>query len=231
MYSSENDGRSFNRLEWSILGYTGSTVIIIQTTQNAVIGAYTAVPWKESEHFYGGLESYLFQLVPQLAVYRPQGCERNFAYLHTTRKSTLMPGLEHNLPSGLGFGGTLDHPRLYIPESLEHCSAGFLDETYTPGNLLPLSALERFEIEYVEIWGVGGEKTIEKALDDQAEYRERLEACVQQARVVQDKREFVQDLESGLIPNSLYAHKRDSRGRHDFVVDDEHSGAYKIERE
>ena len=231
LYSSDKDGRSFNRLDWSLLGYTGATVTVIKTTQDAVIGAYTAVPWKESSHFYGGAESYLFQLEPQLAVYRPQGLEHNFAYLHTSHKSTLMPGLDRDLPCGLGFGGTLDNPRLFIPESFDHCNAGFLDKTYSPGNLLPLSALEKFEISCVEIWGVGSNETIKKAMHDQAEYRERNEMYTQEARMVHDKKDFLKDFETGLIPNDLYNHKRDSRGRHEFIVDEKHKGAYKIERE
>jgi hypothetical protein len=44
--------------------------------------------------------------------------------------------LDHSL-QGLGFGGSLPRPRLFIPESLEHCTADYLDKTFSPGHLLP----------------------------------------------------------------------------------------------
>jgi hypothetical protein len=155
------------------------------------------MPWKEAANFYGGADSFLFQLDPKLAVYRPEGLERNFAYLHTSNRSTLMPNASQDLPSGLGFGGSIDQPRLYMPESMEHCKAGFLDKTYRPGELLPEDALEKFEIAIVEVWAVGGDKVIVSAMDNQAEYRKRHEEYLQEARKVHDKTPFVKDLESG----------------------------------
>jgi hypothetical protein len=38
---------------------------------------------------------------------------------------------------GLGFGGDMSKPRLFIPESFEGCSAGYLDKTFKPGELVP----------------------------------------------------------------------------------------------
>jgi len=203
----------------------------VKTTENSVLGAYTAMPWKESLQFIGNSESFLFQLSPILEIYRAEGGDENFAYLHTASGSTLIPRVaEHDSPVGLGFGGTFDKPRFFIPESLEHCSARFFDKTYEMGDLLPDDALETFEISTIEIWATGGDEMIQQALRDQADYRERHEGYLMNARVVHDKKQFVKDFESGLIPNALFAHKQDSRGRPDFAVDDEHGG-YKVERE
>jgi exonuclease III len=171
----------------------------------------------------------LFQLEPKISIFHAHGGEQNFAYLHTTRKSTLMQFGEEAVPRGLGFGGSRSKPRLFIPESLEGCTAGFLDNTFEEGRLVS-NSLEKFEISAIEIWCVNGDEAIKKALRDQEEYRERHQAFLQSARVVQDKSQFVGDFETGLIPNSLYDHKRHARGRQDFRVDEEHGG-YTVDRE
>lgn len=188
------------------------------------------MPWKTKLEFSGDSGSYLFQLQPKLEIYHAtQDSEENFAYLHTDTKSTLMLNVDPVSP-GLGFGGRLDWPRLFIPESMENCHARFFDKTYEVGELVPVDELEKFDIAAVEIWAVGDESTIKKALQDRDEYRERHEMYLMNARVVKDKSQFVADFESGLIPNSLYNHKKAVRGLQEFAVDENHDG-YKIERE
>ena len=217
-------------MEYSLLGYTGPTITIVKTTTNGVMGAFTTMPWKNKMEFSGDPGSYLFQLLPRLAVYHAsENSEENFAFLHTDTKSTLMLNVDRVSP-GLGFGGSLDWPRLFIPESMENCHARFFDKTYEVGELVPVDELEKFDVAAIEIWAVGDEDTIKNALRDRDEYRERQETYLMNARVVKDKSQFVADFESGLIPNSIYDHKRHARGRPEFAVDEEHDG-YKIERE
>jgi len=185
--------------------------------------------WKEQMEFSQDGGSYLFQLEPRLKLYHAQGLEENFAYLHTDTKSTLLSTIEHISP-GLAFGGSLDMPRLFIPESFECCHARYFDKTYESGELIPVEELEMFDIATIEIWGVGGEEQINKALRDRDEYWERHENLLTNVRIVHDKSQFAADFESGLIPNTVFDHKRHARGMKDFVVDDEHGG-YKIQRE
>jgi hypothetical protein len=130
-------------------------------------------------------------------------------------------------PEGLGWGGTSDMPRLWIPASLERCHAGGWDKTYQPGPLLPDECCERFEIQYLEVWAVGGEERIEQGLAKQAMFRQQTKEALQQARVVLDKREFVNDLQQMPL-TKVFQHQALSRGRHDFVLDEKHGG-YKIE--
>jgi TLD len=205
--------------------------MLIKTTSAAVLGAYANFEWKESLTFRGNSDSFLFQLKPRLALYRPEGQETNFAFLRTQRKSSLGPIDTSGTRYGLGFGGSSDKPRLFITESFENCQATFYDKTYRVGELLPEDSLETFEIASMECWSVGGEETIQAALKYQAGYRKRQEEMIVEARVVHDKTLFVKDLQSGLIPSSLYKHQELARGRADFIVDDEHDGAYKIERD
>ena len=222
-------------MEWNTLGYSGPTVLVIKTTTNAVLGAFTVSQWKESKDYYGTAETFLFQLKPTLNIYRAAFKKgHNFMYLHSdagTFHSLLAnPDVTLGIPHGLGFGGTLSEPRLFIPESFENCTAGSLDRTFESGPLLPSEDLEKFEIKCLEIWAVGDEKTIEKGLRDRDSHREATANLIEQARVVNDKTAFAKDLESGLVPNSkLFAHQECARGRHDFTVDDKHGG-YKIEQ-
>jgi len=148
-------------------------------------------------------------------------------YLHS-RESESDPVLHHGHPFGLGFGGDLDRPRFFIPESFDNCTAAFLDKTFHQGELLPLDALEKFEIQQLEVWGVGGDEIITQALRDRADYRERYTTAIQRARKVHDRAAFAEDFKSGLIPNKAFAHQEAARGRPEFRVDDEHGG-YKID--
>jgi TLD len=227
IYSSFFDGRSFNRLEWSLMGYNGPTLLVVKTTAQHVLGALASAQWKQSKAFYGNADCFLFDLTPRLGVYRAAGGEGNFMYLHSEHEdhgSATCSGLPH----GLGLGGSLDKPRLFIPESFQRCSAGVLDKTFQSGELLPVKTLEKFEIQHLEVWGVGGDETITSALRDRAEYRERCDAAIHRARTVHDKMQFTEDMQSGLIPTTLYEHHKDVRGRQEFSVDDTHGG-YKIE--
>lgn len=215
-------------MEYSLLGYSGPTVIIVRTTGQQVLGGFAADAWKDAKgEFYGSADCFLFELDPNLKVHRSKNIEvggQNYMYMHLNTDGEACRGHPH----GLGFGGSIEHPRFFIPESLEHCTAGFLDRTFQDGELLPTEALETFEIHTLEVWGVGGDDVIKKALSDRAVYRERHEDMIHRARVVHDKKQFAEDMQLGLVPNILYTHQESARGRHDFVVDDEHGG-YKIE--
>ena len=231
MYSSEKDGRSFNRLEWALLGYEGPTLVVVKTTEGAVIGAFTDATWKDSVHYFGNTDAFLFQLEPEFHMNWAIGPQENYMYLHSSEHgSSVNPTLD-GLPHGLGFGGNLTtKPRLFIPESLEHCVGGFFDKTFQSGEILPQESLERFEINVIEAWGVGTNEAIDAALSKRLAHRNQTEDAIRRAREVTDKTQFLRDLESGFTPSKLYDHKKDTRGRHEFKVDDQHGG-YKVERE
>jgi hypothetical protein len=202
-------------------------MLIIQTEEDAILGAFASMPWKDAEHYYGDSESFVFQLVPSLRVFRATGKDDHFMYCHSAAHAGKVVADDH--PHGIGFGGTESKPRLFVPESLEECSASFLDDTYEAGDLLPKDAMEKFRIKYMEAWGVGGDEAINKAVRARAEYRERTDTTIQRARVIQDKSQFVTDMQSGLILTESFSHQDQARGRSEFVVDDEHGG-YKIEQ-
>lgn len=226
LYSSNQDGRSFNRLEWSLLGYSGPSLVLIKTEQDAVLGAFAALPWKDALHFQGDSACFLMQLSPTTKLFLPTGRDENFVYCHSESFNGALPD-SHRL-HGLGFGGSIEQPRLFIPASLEECHAAFFDRTYQEGELLPAEALEKFQIKEMEVWGVGGEAAISQGMHDRAKHRELTDTMIHRAKTVTDKTAFVKDLRSGLIPNKVYKHQDDVRGEERFEVDEEHGG-YKID--
>ena len=130
-------------------------------------------------------------------------------------------------PLGLGFGGSIYKPRLFLPESLEECSADFFDSTYESGDLLPKEAMESFRIKHLEVWGVGGDKVMASALQERSNYRDRVNASIDRARTVLGPSVFVDDLKSGLIPNKIF-NTTQVRGNQEYCVNDSQEG-YKLE--
>jgi hypothetical protein len=151
-------------------------------------------------------------------------------YMHSGIFGSSLHLQKQDLPRGIGFGGTPDKPRLFIPESFEECSAESLDKTFESGDLLPLDAIEKFEIQCLEVWGVGDDEVIKDALKERADLRERTDTAVFNARVVHDKSQFAKDMKSGLLATKVFVDDKDVRGRSEFVVDEDHGG-YKLERE
>jgi hypothetical protein len=65
LYTSADDGLSFNRICHHILGYGGPTVILIRDVKGHVSGFYTNEAWKESNSFYGSSDCFLFKCVEE----------------------------------------------------------------------------------------------------------------------------------------------------------------------
>lgn len=217
MYTSASDGLSFNRLQNALLGYGGPTLIIIQSTSGSTFGAFTASPWKESKDFYGNHDCFLLQLFPRTAVYRPSGSSNHFMYCNSFARSRGYDKQAH----GIGFGGTVDQPRLFLAESFDNCFAGSDDLTFEKGPLLgTTSTTSTFEIETLEVWGVGGSEMVEESLKARKQQREYRHATIQKARKV-DKAAFLDDLRSGLIESKAFAHRDQIRGRQGVAPVDE----------
>lgn len=222
LYTSDSDGLSFNRLQNALLGYGGPTLLILRDVQNhAVFGAFTASPWKESKDFYGNSDCFLYQIAPITAVYRPTGNNGHFMYCNSHARSRGYDQQAH----GIGFGGTVDQPRLFLDETFDHCMASNQDLTFDNGLLLPKTASgalqKQFEIESLEVWGVGGDEVVLQALGARAQAREIKEAGIRKARKV-DKAQFLDDLRSGAIHSKAFQYRQQVDGRADHDVDERH---------
>jgi hypothetical protein len=227
LYTSDSDGLSFNRLQNSLLGYGGPTLLIIrETLGGGVFGAFTAHAWKESKDFYGNSDCFLFQLLPACAVYRPSGNGRAYMYCNSEARSKGYDRLSH----GIGFGGNTDQPRLFISECFDGCTASSQDLTFERGVLLPRgpdgNLRKRFDIESLEVWGVGGDDMVAGALGARDRQREIVAANIRKARKV-DKAQFLDDFQSGLIESKAFQHRDQVRGRDSACIDDMDAKNYK----
>lgn len=138
-------------------------------------------------------------------MYRCKGSQREARCQWLNTKS-------FSMPHGLGFGGTTDGFRLFIPESLEHCSALASCPSYEPGRLIPTGSL--FEMDAIEIWGCGGREIVQNALVRQQEERELIDENIRKARKV-DKAAFFNnefDREMFLSQTTSYASDITRRG-------------------
>jgi hypothetical protein len=219
LYTSSHDGLSFNRLQNSLLGYAGPTLIIIRATNGGIFGAFTASAWKETKDFYGSSDCFLYQLIPMTAVYRPSGGGTNFMYCNSEARSRGYDAQAH----GIGFGGDVHKPRLFISETFENCIALSQDMTFQHGLLLPKTpngGMQRsFDIDSLEVWGVGGDDVVAEALGARFRQREITEANLRKARKV-DKAAFLDDFRGGLIESKAFAYRDQIRGRADAAIDE-----------
>eukprot|EP00977_Amphora_coffeiformis_P029305 scaffold39887_cov229-Amphora_coffeaeformis.AAC.7 len=232
LYTSASDGLSFNRLIHALLGYGGPTLLVIQSTDGAVFGAYTGAPWKESKDFYGTSDSFLYQLSPVTAVYRPKASgQANFMYCNSHARSKGYDQQAH----GIGFGGTLDQPRLFLAETFDYNDnfAGTQDVAYENGPFLPATESgtypKHFEVEALEVWGVGGDEVVEQALGAQSKIRSIRDEGIRRAKKV-DRAAFLDDLRSGVIDSKAFAHRQQIDGRADADLEDRYQEKYDYEK-
>jgi hypothetical protein len=233
IYSSVSDGLSFQQVLAALRGYEGPTVMLIGTTPSeehslvstsgktdGTLGFFTATPWQESKHLYGTEDCFLFSIhKKEVTICRPTNdAKTKNKFMYCNPSST--PGTaKHETAAcfGIGVGGTSSNPRLHLTENLEHCRALPSDATFEPAELLPGgdNSLYYFDVDAMEIWGVGGEGWIKGALQARASMRIKREANLKQARTV-DKAQFLDDFRSCMVENdSLFGHVEHVAGRTD----------------
>ena len=188
--------------------------MIIQSTDGAVFGAFTGAQWKESKDFYGTSDSFLYQLSPVTAVYRPKASgQPNYMYCNSYARSKGYDQQAH----GVGFGGTVDQPRLFLAETFDYNDnyAGTQDVTYENGPFLPVTETgtypKHFEVEALEVWGVGGDEVVQQALGAQSKARSIRDAGIRKAKKV-DRAAFLDDLRSGVVDSKMFQHRQQIDG-------------------
>ena len=235
IYAGETDGWTFQALENSILGYEGPTLLVIQAQsgreKNATVtfGAYTASKWEKNKRdFFGGSDCFLFQLLPTLRVLNslPKMGTRggHYMYFHSnTNVQTNNPSRKDDLAVGLGFGGTVRSPRLFIDSNLEYCSVSHQDTSFEEGHLGfpptndPFSSPSlstTHDIYSLEVYAVGDEEMIHRGFRAQRQHRDIADATLRNARTV-DKAAFLGDMRNGFVETKTFAHRGQVDGRAD----------------
>eukprot|EP00388_Colpodella_angusta_P038343 GDKK01044143.1.p1 GENE.GDKK01044143.1~~GDKK01044143.1.p1 ORF type:complete len:113 (-),score=10.25 GDKK01044143.1:51-389(-) len=110
----------------------------------------------------------------------------------------------------MGFGGTLDGFRVFIPESLEGCTATNTCPTYEAGKLIDG---ETFEIQTMEVWGCGGAEVVVSALAAQAQNRAVADETLRRARQVDKAQFFNNEFDKEFLLSNTTSHvSRDRSG-------------------
>ncbi len=113
LYSSEQNGFSFNRLAYHWVGYNASTLLVCEardaeTNERFIIGAYCDDEMKDKARFHGNVNTCLFSLEPVFRIQRASSSGTNYQYLNTRH-------IQKSVYScGLGFGGEYSDHKLWI---------------------------------------------------------------------------------------------------------------------
>ncbi|KAG7364303.1 TLD domain containing protein [Nitzschia inconspicua] len=106
---------------------------------------------------------------------------------------------------GIGIGGKPSQPRLHLTETLEECRCLTYDSSRTlqDGNLFldkPAfeSSLYYFDVDSIEVWGVGGKAWIRHALEAREQARAIAASNLEQRRRIYDKTQMLDDFRNGL---------------------------------
>ena len=228
IFSGEEDGWTFQALERAVVGYGGPTLLVIGASdeggRTATLGAYTATGWERRRGFYGGPDCFLYRLAPELGVCRPlpRVGTRGGNYMFLRSDASVAP---YGGPAGgdgpargLGFGGALGSPRLFVDDSLETVTVSDRDTSFGPGDLgPPRSARDSLpgsrrahRIDTLEVFAVGDASTVIAGLDARGTRRDAADAALRNARTV-DRAAFLGDLREGGGKN--FAHRGQVDGR------------------
>ncbi|KAL3903637.1 MAG: hypothetical protein SGILL_010372 [Bacillariaceae sp.] len=129
----------------------------------------------------------------------------------------------------LAIGGINDMtPRIHITTNFEGCKAGTMDGVYESGPLLSDGELF-FDIDLVEVYAVNC--TADEF--DAGIQRGHANAAVREGTRLKaaqvDRKQFLEDFQTGQYMNQLFAHRGQIRGRHSFVAHEDGSSGYFVE--
>lgn len=170
LYSADQDGFSMNRFESHVFKYPGPTLFIIQVEEthhqrSMILGAFITQPWKQSKHFWGSDQCFLFELDPNYDLFRPVA-HKHAAYDHY---------IYYHHDFGIGFGATQGHlppqPEAFILSLQNTLQQGLYTNKAYPSQPTFELATEarrcvefeyRFDTENIEVFGLGNEKDRER---------------------------------------------------------------------
>ena len=179
-------GRSFERLCFDVMGYTGPTLFVIRDKEGNVFGALAETPWSEDageKKFFGSPNTFLFALRPTVKILRPGSSCQMENYQYINRKG-------YSSSPGLGFGGSIGNFRLFICADFgtDKCKERTIGVTTFERGRLRSSRTSEFMIETLEVWGLGGDD----AMSAQSKERQESSRIRQQMRKV-DKARLLDD--------------------------------------
>lgn len=162
---------------------------------------------KSNTYSSGSSRDFLFSIDPQIRICRARS-EGNAAYRWLNTKS-------YSQPHGLGFGGTTEQFRLFIPESFETCTFRTSCLTYEPGKLIQDSKMrdDKFEIDVLEVWGCGGDDVVSSGLRSQQKHRGVAQQAIDKARKVDKAAFFNNSFDQEFLLSNTLQHRSQAQGR------------------
>lgn len=188
----------------------------IKDDDRVSLGFFTTDSWIESSEYVGSSDDcFLFSLDrDDVQFIRPKSVpqsstsmlDRKYMYCYpssiaaSSKRVNDVPSRTNGSVHGMGIGGSVSQPRLHITESLEECRAMEYDHLFDDGCLLGKcrNSLNYFDIDCIEIWGVGGDEWIADSLKAQRRIKAVHAANLEKARKI-DKRQLLDDFANGLV--------------------------------
>ncbi|KAI8095737.1 TLD-domain-containing protein [Thamnidium elegans] len=171
LYSADQDGFSMNRFESHVFKYPGPTLFIMQVEetqqqQSMILGAFITQPWKQSKHFWGSDQCFLFELDPNYDLFRPVVHKHSKKYDHY---------IYYHHDFGIGFGATQSQlppqPDAFIVSLQNTLQQGqYTNKAYPSQPTFEFATEARrsvdfsykFDTENIEVFGLGNEKDRER---------------------------------------------------------------------
>ncbi|XP_028410011.1 TLD domain-containing protein 1-like [Dendronephthya gigantea] len=144
LFATSCHGKSFTTFLHQIV-YQGPTVLLVKDREGAVFGGFASTSWRVKSNFEGDKDCFVFTMKPSMAIYHPTGINDHYMYLNIGMKT---------IPNGLGMGGQFEYFGLWLDSEFGPGHSKARPKCTTYGNP-QLSASEEFEIEEIEVWGVG----------------------------------------------------------------------------
>lgn len=154
LFSSQVHGESFSTMLGRIT-MQGSTIMILQDTDNHVFGGFASDSWAIGPNFIGNQSSFLFKLEPDILTFPSTGYNNHYQYLNMHQQT---------MPNGLLMGGQLNYPGLWL--DCEYGTGKSSLSCTTFQNYIQLSSKENFKIKHCEVWGVGPLPEVEEEEKD-----------------------------------------------------------------
>ncbi|KAL3860468.1 hypothetical protein ACJMK2_010591 [Sinanodonta woodiana] len=162
LYSNVLFGDSYSQLVSHILEQ-GPCLIIIRDKDGHMFGGFISTSCKITSKFSGSSDCFLFTLSPRFGVYTATGYNDNFYYLNQ--------GVQ-TLPNGLGMGGQLNYFGLWLDQSFINGHSKAVPKCTTFGSP-QLSGKQEFQVDTVEVWGVGSGPKKNQDSDEEDEYAKK----------------------------------------------------------
>lgn len=143
LFSTNVHGESFSKLLGKICNQ-GASLIIVQDKFGCVFGGFAPDSWRVGPTFIGNASSFLFKLKPNLSTYHPTCYNDHYQYLNIQQQT---------LPNGLGMGGQFEYFGLWLDADFGKGHSSESCTTYRGYQML--SGAKNFEINHIEVWGVG----------------------------------------------------------------------------